>query len=51
MRLLFMIPRLTYSGAPKIMAWIANQMANKNCEVIIVSMYESTYNQTLNEKD
>lgn len=50
MRLLFMIPRLTYSGAPKIMAWIANQMANKNCEVIIVSMYESTYNQTLNEK-
>lgn len=39
MKILFAIPRLTYSGAPKMMAWVANQMAERGHEVQLVTFF------------
>lgn len=39
MKILFMIPHLTYSGAPKMMAWVANQMAEKGHEVHLLTFF------------
>lgn len=39
MRILFTIPRLSYSGAPKVMAWVANQMAIKGHVVQLTAFY------------
>ena len=50
MKLLFMIPRLSYTGAPKMMAWVANEMCSFGHEVKIVSMYKSENQQSLNKK-
>lgn len=50
MKLLCMIPKLSYTGAPKIMAWIANKMREFGYEVMVVTMYKSNCEQVLNEE-
>lgn len=50
MKLLFMIPRLSYSGAPKMMAWVSNKMCELGYEVQFVSIYDSKNQQLLNKK-
>lgn len=50
MRIAFIAPRLSYSGAPKIIAWIANGMAKKGHDVIIVVAYKSKCEQPLDKK-
>lgn len=47
MKILFTIPTLTYSGAPKMMAWVANQMAARGCEVCFVALFSSEQARTL----
>lgn len=49
MRILFAIPRLTYSGAPKMMAWIANKMAEKGHDVHLVSFFSEEQARILHE--
>lgn len=49
MKILFTIPTLTYSGAPKMMAWIANQMAARGHDVQIVAFFSDERAQALNE--
>lgn len=49
MKILFTIPRLTYSGAPKMMAWVANQMAKKGHEVHLVTFFSEEQAHILNE--
>lgn len=50
MKILFMIPALSYSGAPKMLSWIANQMAEKDHEVSIVSFFSDIAEHDLNER-
>lgn len=50
MKILFAIPRLTYSGAPKMMAWIANQMAEKGHDVHLVTFFSEEQARTLHER-
>lgn len=49
MKILFAIPTLTYSGAPKMMAWVANQMAAKGHEVHFVAFFSSEQARMLHE--
>ncbi|MBQ7968411.1 MAG: glycosyltransferase family 4 protein [Clostridia bacterium] len=49
MKILFMIPRLTYSGAPKMMAWVANQMAEKGHEVHLLTFFSEEQARILHE--
>ncbi len=49
MKILFAIPRLTYSGAPKMMAWIANQMAKRGHEVHLVTFFSEEQARILHE--
>lgn len=49
MRILFATTRLTYAGAPKMMAWIANQMAAKGHEVHLVTFYSEEQARLLHE--
>ncbi len=49
MKILFMIPRLTYSGAPKMMAWVANNMAKKGHEVHLVTFFSEEQARVLHE--
>lgn len=39
MKIVFGIPALDYSGAPKMMSWVANQMSKRGHEVKIVSYF------------
>lgn len=41
MKIIFGIPALDYSGAPKMMSWVANQMAKRGHEVKIVSYFSN----------
>lgn len=47
MKILFLISKLHYSGAPKMMAWIANQMAARGHRVTLISMYDRDNSQQL----
>lgn len=47
MRILFLISKLHYSGAPKMMAWVANQMAQRGHQVTLISMYDRDNSQQL----
>ena len=47
MKILFLISKLHYSGAPKMMAWVANQMAQRGHQVTLVSMYDQDNSQQL----
>lgn len=49
MRLIFAIPRLSYSGAPKMMAWVANQMAARGHEVHLITFYSEEQARILHE--
>ncbi|MBE6594440.1 MAG: glycosyltransferase family 4 protein [Ruminococcaceae bacterium] len=49
MKLLFTIPKLTYSGAPKMMAWVANQMAMRGHEVHLVTFFSEEQARILHE--
>lgn len=49
MKLLFMIPRLTYSGAPKMMAWVANQMAERGHDVHLLTFFSEEQARILHE--
>ena len=50
MKILFTIPTLTYSGAPKMMAWVANQMAARGHEVRFVAFFSDEQARALHEK-
>lgn len=50
MKILFATTRLTYSGAPKMMAWVANQMAAKGHEVHLLTFYSEEQARLLHEK-
>ena len=50
MNILFIIPKLSYSGAPRIMAWIANGMAKRGHNVTIVVIYRSECEQFLDKR-
>ena len=50
MKILFMTTRLDYSGAPKMMAWVANQMAEKGYDVHFVTFYSEEQARLLHEK-
>lgn len=50
MKIVFTIPRLTYSGAPKMMAWIASQMASKGHDVRLVTFFSEEQARILHEK-
>lgn len=39
MKIAFLIHRLSYSGAPKMLAWVANQMAKRGHDVHIVTFF------------
>ena len=41
MRIAFLFSALNHSGAPKMLAWVANQMAKRGHEVHIVSFFET----------
>lgn len=41
MKILFTIPTLTYSGAPKMMSWVANQMAKLGHDIKIVAYFSN----------
>lgn len=49
MKIMFATTRLSYSGAPKMMAWIANQMAAKGHEVHLVTFYSEEQARLLHE--
>ncbi len=49
MKLCFIVPRLTYSGAPKMLAWVANQMRQKGHTVEIVAFFSDEVGQPLAE--
>lgn len=49
MKLLFMINELGYSGAPKMMAWVANAMAKRGHEVTVISAFSADISQPLNK--
>jgi len=49
MRILLTIPRLKYSGAPKMLAWIANQMAKKGHEVHLVTFFSEEQARVLED--
>lgn len=49
MKMLFMIPRLTYSGAPKMMAWVANKMAERGHEVHLLTFFSEEQARILHE--
>ena len=49
MKILFAIPRLSYSGAPKMMAWVANQMAARGHEVHLVTFYSEEQARILHD--
>lgn len=50
MRILFAFPRLSYSGAPKMMSWIANQMAQRGHEVHFVTFFSEEQARVLHER-
>ncbi len=49
MKITFLIPRLTYSGAPKMLAWVANRMQEKGHSVEIVAFFSDEVAQPLNQ--
>lgn len=49
MKMAFLIHHLAYSGAPKMLAWVANQMADRGHEVIIVSFFSDKIEQSLRD--
>lgn len=49
MKILFMTTILGYSGAPKMMAWVANRMAEKGHEVHVVTIYSGEQARILHE--
>ncbi len=49
MKILFTTTCLDYSGAPKMMAWVANQMARKGHDVHIVTFFSDEQARILNE--
>lgn len=49
MRIVFLIHRLSYSGAPKMLAWVSNQMARRGHDVHIVSFFTGETAQQLEE--
>lgn len=49
MKIAFTIPRLTYSGAPKMLAWVANQMAKKGHEVHIITFFSEEQARILHD--
>lgn len=49
MKILFMVPRLTYSGASKMMAWVANQMAARGYDIHLVTFFSEEQARILHE--
>ena len=49
MKIIFAIPRLTYSGAPKMMAWVANRMAKRGHEVKFVTYFSGERGRELED--
>lgn len=50
MKILLAIPRLTYSGAPKMMAWVANQMALRGHDVRFVAYFSNEQLRSLHKR-
>ena len=50
MNILFITPKLSYSGAPKIMAWVANGMVRRGHDVTIIVAYQSECEQYLDNR-
>lgn len=49
MHIIFLTHTLSYSGAPKMLTWVANQMAKKGNQVEVVSFFSSEKLQSLDE--
>lgn len=49
MKIALLIHKLTYSGAPKMLSWVANQMAEKGHEVSIVSFFSDEQAHVINK--
>ncbi len=49
MKILFTIPKLAYSGAPKMISWVANQMAKKGHNVHLVAFFSEEQARVLHE--
>ena len=49
MRIVFLTTVLDYSGAPKMMAWVANQMHRQGHSVKILAMYSDKCMQPLDD--
>ena len=49
MRISFVIHRLSCSGAPKMLAWVANQMAKRGHEVHVITFFTGEQAQMLGE--
>ena len=49
MRLAFLIHRLDYSGAPKMLAWVANQMAQRGHDVHVITFFSTEKIQSLHK--
>jgi len=50
MNIFCLIPRLTYTGAPKILAWLSNQLVKYGHTVTIVTIFKHEQFQELDEK-
>lgn len=50
MKFLFAIMGLDYSGAPKMMSWVANQMVEKGHEVHLVTYFSNNRSSALDER-
>ena len=50
MRILFMTTALDYSGAPKMLSWVANRMAEKGHEVHLVAFFSDEQARKLDER-
>lgn len=50
MKICFIIPEIDYSGAPKMIAWLANKMAEKGHKVEIIAFFSGQIGRPLNDK-
>ena len=47
MKMLFMAPMINYSGAPKIMVWLANSFAKCGNDITFLTYYTEVENRNL----
>lgn len=47
MKIISIIPRLNYSGAPKMIAWVSNQLSQNGNEVTLITLFSDIVEQKL----